>query len=277
MSFTMGGALFAAVPTLTASAAADDCHDDWLYCEGDRIFDMNGNEVWLTGANWFGFNCTENVFHGAWYDVKGIIKAIADKGIGLIRVPISSELLYSWMEGTPNPVSSVTASNNPPYHVCNPDFENADGETKNSLEIFDYVMQYCKELGVKILLDVHSPASDNSGHTYPLWYGADTKTAGELTTEKWQDTLVWVADRYKDDDTLIALDLENEPHGKRGYDAALPADVAIWDDSTKEQNWKYEAETCGKAILDVNPNILIMEEGIEQYPKEGYTFSDPSL
>jgi len=26
------------------------------------------------------------------------------------------------MIGKPNPVSSVTASNNPPYHVVNPDF-----------------------------------------------------------------------------------------------------------------------------------------------------------
>ena len=39
--------------------AADDTNDDWLHCEGSRIFDKDGNEVWLTGANWFGFNCTE--------------------------------------------------------------------------------------------------------------------------------------------------------------------------------------------------------------------------
>jgi aryl-phospho-beta-D-glucosidase BglC (GH1 family) len=81
--------------------AVDTNNDDWLHCVGDKIYDMYGNEVWLTGANWFGFNCSENVFHGAWYDVKEILIQIADRGIGLLRVPISSELLYSWMIGKP--------------------------------------------------------------------------------------------------------------------------------------------------------------------------------
>ena len=31
--------------------AADDTNDDWLHCEGSRIFDKDGHEVWLTGAN----------------------------------------------------------------------------------------------------------------------------------------------------------------------------------------------------------------------------------
>ena len=45
-------------------SAADDNNDDWLHAVGSRLYDMNGNEVWLTGANWFGMNCTENVPHG---------------------------------------------------------------------------------------------------------------------------------------------------------------------------------------------------------------------
>ena len=46
------------------STAADDTGDDWLHAVGSRLYDMNGNEVWLTGANWFGFNCSENCAHG---------------------------------------------------------------------------------------------------------------------------------------------------------------------------------------------------------------------
>ncbi|MDO5559971.1 MAG: cellulase family glycosylhydrolase [Oscillospiraceae bacterium] len=255
--------------------AADTNHDDWLHTDKDKILDMNGNEVWLTGANWFGFNCTENVFHGAWYDVKGIVKQIADRGINIIRVPISSELMVSWMNGTPLPVSSVTASNNPPYHVCNPDFADPEtGDTKNSWEIFQYVVQYCKEYGVKILMDAHSPHSDNSGHSWELWYGK-----GGVDTKDWIDSWVWLAEQFKDDDTILAFDLENEPHGKRGYDAGCPDSIARWDDTKLENNWKYAAETCGKAILDVNPNLLILVEGIEQYPKteKGYTFDTPDV
>ncbi len=40
--------------------------DDWLHTDGSRILDQYGHEVYLTGANWFGFNCSERVFHGLW-------------------------------------------------------------------------------------------------------------------------------------------------------------------------------------------------------------------
>lgn len=261
--------------------AADNNNDDWLHCKGDKIYDKYGNEVWLTGANWFGFNCSENVFHGSWYDVKNILTSVADKGIGLLRVPISTELLYSWMIGKPNKVSSVTAANDPPYMVLNPDFYDAETDsTKNSMEIFDIIMGYCKELGVKVMIDVHSPLADNSGHMYPLWYGQTSKTAGTVTTDMWIDTLVWLTEKYKNDDTILAMDLKNEPHGKRGYSGTkAPSDIAKWDDSKDENNWRYAAETCGRAILKANPNMLIMIEGVEQYPRteKGYTYDTPDV
>nr|WP_160673751.1 glycoside hydrolase family 5 protein [Clostridium sp. C8-1-8] len=260
--------------------AADNNNDDWLHCVGNKIYDANGHEVWLTGANWFGFNCTENVFHGAWYDVKDTLTNIANRGIGFLRVPISSELLYSWMIGKPNPVSSVTAANNPPYYVCNPDFYDPTTKgVKNSMEIFDIIMTYCKQLGIKVMVDVHSPDSNNSGQNYPLWYGKTTTTAGEITTDKWIDTLAWLANKYKNDDTILAFDLKNEPHGKRGYSATAPTDIAKWDNSTDENNWKYAAEKCSKAVLAANPKVLIMIEGIEQYPKteKGYTYNTPDI
>ncbi|BCJ94038.1 endoglucanase [Anaerocolumna cellulosilytica] len=260
--------------------AVDTGNDDWLHSVNNKIYDKYGNEVWLTGANWFGFNCTENVFHGAWYDVKEILTEIANRGIGLLRIPISTELLYSWMVGTPNKVSSVTAANNPPYHVCNPDFvDPATGKVKNSMEIFDLIIGYCKELGIKVMIDIHSPDSNNSGHNYPLWYGLNTATAGEITTRKWIDTQVWLADKYKNDDTILAFDLKNEPHGTRGYAAEEPDNFAKWDNTTDENNWRYAAETCAREILSVNPNLLIVIEGIEQYPKTelGYTYQTPDI
>jgi len=260
--------------------AVDTNNDDWLHCRGNKIYDMYGNEVWLTGANWFGFNCSENVFHGAWYDVKKILTDIANRGINFLRVPISTELLYSWMKGKPNKVSSVTASNNPSF-TLNPDFYDPETDgPKNSMEIFDIIMGYCKELGIKVMIDVHSPDANNSGHNYELWYGKATETAGVVTTQMWIDTLVWLTEKYKNDDTILAIDLKNEPHGKRGYTGnKCPSDIAKWDNSKDENNWKYAAERCAKAILDVNPNMLIVIEGVEQYPKteKGYTYDTPDI
>ncbi len=276
---------------LTATAV-DDGNDDWLHAVGSRLYDKDGNEVWLTGANWFGFNCSENCAHGLYAaDVDVFLSNVADKGINIIRFPISSELLVSWMEGNPNPVSSVQASYSPPediigedgsvtpagaYGNINKDFAEADGKTlKNSMEIFDIIMQKLKKYGIKAMIDIHSPHSDNSGHNYELWYGK----AG-VTTEVWIDTLVWLADKYSDDDTIIGYDLKNEPHGKRGYTGGTcPSDIAKWDGSTDENNWAYAATRCANAILEVNPNALIFVEGVEQYPKTelGYTYDTPDV
>ena len=288
VSLAASGAAGMMAPT---AAAVDDGNDDWLHAVGSRLYDKDGNEVWLTGANWFGFNCSENCAHGMYAaDVDVFLSNVADKGVNIIRFPISSELLVSWMEGNPNPVSSVQASYSPPedivgedgsitpagsYGNINREFAEADGKTlKNSMEIFDVIMAKCKKYGIKAMIDIHSPHSDNSGHNYELWYGK----AG-VTTDVWIDTLVWLADKYKNDDTIIGYDLKNEPHGKRAYDATCPDNIAKWDGTTDENNWAYAATKCANAILEVNPNALIFVEGVEQYPKteKGYTYDTPDI
>ena len=266
----------AAIPSFTTiSAQAEDTtnNDDWLHAVGSRLYDKDGNEVWLTGANWFGFNCGENCLHYLWSgDVDDMLSEVADRGINVIRMPISTELLISWMNDTPNPVSSVSAENNPPYYVINPDFLNADKTMKNSMEIFDIIMQKCKKYGLKAFIDIHSPHTDNSGHNYNLWYGKETADGTMVTTDLWIETLTWLADKYKNDDTLIGYDLKNEPHGK-GQEGTT---AAKWDGSTDENNWAYAATKCANSILDVNPNALIFIEGVEQSVKsDAYTWGQP--
>ncbi|MBE6853464.1 MAG: glycoside hydrolase [Ruminococcus sp.] len=256
-------------------AAADDGNDDWLHAKGSRLYDKNGNEVWLTGANWFGFNCTENCAHGLYAcDVDEFLSSCADHGINVIRFPISTELIVSWMNGEPYEANSVQAGYEPPYVDINKDFVYEDGKTlKNSMEIFDVIMQKCKVYGIKAFIDIHSPDANNSGHNYELWYGK----AG-VSTDVWIESLTWLADKYKDDDTLIGYDLKNEPHGKRGYSGtSCPDDIAKWDDSTDENNWAYAATKCADSILAVNPNALIFIEGIEQYPKDGKSWGTPDI
>ena len=242
-------------PAVTASAV-DDGNDDWLHAEGSRLYDMNGNEVWLTGANWFGFNCNEACPHYLWSaDADDCLTEIADRGINIIRFPISTELIVSWMKGKPNAVSSFSCNTDPAFTI-NPDFCSDDGKTPvDSMQVFDIMMKKCKEHGIKAFIDIHSPHTDNSGHNYNLWYGK----AG-VTTDVWIDSLVWLADKYKNDDTLLAFDLKNEPHGK-GQEGK---DAAKWDGSTDENNWAYAATKCAEAILDVNPHALILVEGVEQ-------------
>ena len=232
--------------------------DDWLHTDGSHILDKYGHEVYLTGANWFGFNCSERVFHGLWNaNMKNVVEGMADHGINLVRVPISTELLLEWKAGKKIKVNINTNSNK--------ELKRADGSDMDSREIFDVFLAMCKENGIKVMMDLHSADANNSGHNYNVWYGPKG-----FTTEDWIEGWTWFVNEYKNDDTIIACDLKNEPHGKFSQ---ADSNAAKWDDSTDENNWQYAASRCGKAILDINPNLLIMVEGIEETPRPGYDYN----
>ncbi len=273
------GVFTAAGINLQLQPVAADTGDDWLHAVGSRLYDMNGNEVWLTGANWFGLNCSERCPHYLWSaDCDDLLREVADRGINVIRFPISSECLIEWMNGTPQQLSGggMQAAYNPPtdmddgnggiikagtYGSINKEFVEADGKTYIDTErAFDIILGKCKKYGIKAFLDVHSPHADNSGHVYNLWYGKEMADGTMVTTQLWMDSLVWAAEKYKNDDTLLGFDLQNEPHGK-GQEGSV---AAKWDDSTDENNWAYAATQCANAILEVNPHALIFIEGVEQ-------------
>lgn len=63
--------------------------------------------------NWFGFNATERVFHGLWSgNIETITKEMAERGINLVRVPVSTELLVEWKNGE-TVVPNVNTASNP--------------------------------------------------------------------------------------------------------------------------------------------------------------------
>jgi endoglucanase len=248
-----GGATAAVTVAPGASAAAAAPATDWLHVSGNQIVDAAGNPVWLTGANWFGFNATERVFHGLWSaNITQVTASMAQRGINLVRVPISTQLLLEWKAGQAT-VPSVNTYANPELTGM------------NSLQIFEYWLQLCERYGVKVLLDVHSAEADNSGHIHPVWY------KGTVTPELYYQAWEWAATRWKTNDTVVAFDLKNEPHG-------TPNDTvrAKWDNSTDIDNWKNTAETAAKRILAINPEVLILVEGNEVYPREGETWNSPN-
>jgi aryl-phospho-beta-D-glucosidase BglC (GH1 family) len=218
--------------------------DDWLYTDGAKIVDASGREVWLTGVNWFGYNTGTNIFDGVWTaDLDSSIASIADHGFNLLRIPFSVELIKNWSGGNYPQANFNQATNS--YLVG-----------LNSLEIFDHVVDQCRANGLKIMIDIHSAATDAMGHMDADWIGAS------LTEQDFLNALSWMAARYKNDDTVIAYDLKNEPHGKANENPRVK-----WDDSTDPDNWRYVAQKAAKAVLNANPNVLILVEGIEIYPK----------
>lgn len=233
------------IVSAAAKEVPEPTTDDWLSTDGSKIVDSEGNEVWLTGCNWFGYNTGTNCFDGLWAcDLDASIASIADHGFNLLRIPISTELVNNWEDGEYPEANYNNATN-------------AYLNGMNSLEIFDRVIGQCRANGIKIMLDFHCAETDSMGHMKPMWYG------GDVTVEDYYRALEWIADRYKGDDTIVAIDLENEPHGKQNESPR-----AKWDDSEDEDNWKYVAEQAAGKVLGKNPNLLVMVEGIEIYPKD---------
>ncbi len=241
---------------LNAEAAPDAYHDDWLHVnENAEIVDMNGNPVWITGCNWFGFNVGSQVFDGVWsQNMHDMLTQIADHGFNFLRVPMSTEILLQWKNGDPDPAPpKVNQYTNPELTL-----EKVEGGTvMYSFDIWNQAVEWCRELGIKIMIDIHSAETASAGHQVSLWY------TDKFSTEDWCTALEWFADYYKDDDTILAIDLKNEPHGT----ADTPNLMAKWDNSTDPTNWKYAAETCAARVLAKNPELLIMVEGTEVYPK----------
>lgn len=253
------------MPAPSVSAAPDEYHDDWLHVENGKVVDMYGNEVWMTGVNWFGYNVGSQVFDGVWsMNMHWGLELIADHGFNLLRVPMSTQILLQWMNNEPDPIIKVNEWSNPELTV-----EGIEGGTvKYSFDIWNQAVAWCRELGIKIMMDIHSASTNAAGHNYPLWYD------DSYSTDDWLAALEWFCDYYKDDDTIIAIDLKNEPHGK-----PEEGKFAKWDDSTDENNWKYAAERGAMACLSQNPNLLIMVEGTECYPDfdGGADWSTPSV
>ena len=241
---------------VSAANTPDEYHDDWLHVnENAEIVDMDGNPVWLTGCNWFGYNVGSQVFDGVWSrNMHEMLQEIADHGFNFLRVPMSTEILLQWKNGDPDPATpKVNQYSNPELTL-----EGVEGGTiMYSFDIWNKAVEWCRELGIKIMIDIHCAETASAGHQISLWY------TDKFSTEDWFEALEWFADYYKDDDTILAIDLKNEPHGT----ADVPDQMAKWDDSKDPTNWKYAAETAAAKVLAINPELLIMVEGTEVYPK----------
>jgi endoglucanase len=201
---------------------------------GARILDDNGQPVQITGLSWFGMETGTYAPHGLWSrNWKAMLDQIALLGFNTIRLPFSDEAVAPGRR--PQSIS----------YDLNPDLAG-----KTSLEVMDALVQGASDRGLKIILDRHRPTSAAQSE---LWY------TDAVAEERWIQSWVSLAQRYRGNPTVLGVDLHNEPRG--------PATWASDDPST---DWRLAAERAGNAILDVNPYLLIFVQGVERYGDDWY-------
>lgn len=210
----------------------------YWHAEGSQLVDSTGAPVRMTGINWFGAETNLYTFHGLWArGYQDMIDQMAGLGYNTLRVPYSDEMLKDG--STPSSIDFTK----------NPDLEGLTG-----LQILDKVIDYAGSKGMRVILDRHRP---DSAQQSPLWY-----------TDAYPES-VWISDwqmlakHYAGNTTVIGADLHNEPHSIQGGGGAC------WGCGDEKTDWRLAAERAGNAILSVNPDWLIIVEGIDCVPDTG--------
>jgi endoglucanase len=185
-------------------------------------------------VSWYGFETSAAVVQGLWArPLDDILRSIKDLGFDTLRLPFSSELLAA---GGPDPQ---------PQPHTNPDLVGL-----NRYQTFTEVIERAGAHELKVILVHHSSEADNQKE---LWY-----------TPEYPDS------RFVSDWRFLAgLSLQN-PHV---FAFELHCDLrgpATWGDGIPDTDWRAAAERAGNAILEVNPDLLIIVNGVQNAAGTSY-------
>ena len=202
---------------------------------GGKLVDSRGHPANLVGVSWFGFETGSCAPHGLsarnWRDM---LEQMSKVGFNTVRLPYSNQFLD-------DPACVPTDVD----YRKNPDLKGLTG-----LALLDRIVNEAGRQGLKVILDRHTPAPDTHGD---LWY------TDQVPESRWIDDWVMLARHYRGNRAVIGADLANEPHG-----------AATWGDENPRTDWRLAAEAAGNAILAVNPQWLILVQGIEYHNGDRY-------
>ncbi len=228
-------------------------YSSFLHAKGGKLYNDANQEVRLTGVNWFGFETSNLAPHGLWArDYHGMLLQIRQLGFNCIRIPFCDDMFAVGAQ-----CKSINNYGEDPYYPRDKTEFNKEIIGKSPVEVMDEIVRYAGQLGLTIILDNHSRTHDGYMEE-KLWYTATT------SEDTWIQHWVNLIQRYKNNPAVIGCDLNNEPHGK------IAEGGATWGVGNKTTDWNTAAEKCGNAILKVNPDVLIIVEGVQGYDSTNY-------
>jgi endoglucanase len=202
-----------------------------LRTSGRWIVDANGKRFKLAAVNWYGAEEKDYVVAGLdRQPLSSLARLIAAQGFNAVRLPWSNEML----ELDPIVADAGVAAN--------PTLRG-----RHAVQVFDAVVAALAHEGLVVILDNHTSSAGwccslTDGNT--LWYTAAYPEASWLAD--WRA----IVTRYRNQPAVVAADLRNEPRG-----------MTAWN-SGNAYDWRAAAMRGGNAVLGVNPNLLVMVEGI---------------
>ena len=197
------------------------------HTNGDQIVDANGQPVRMTGINWFGMETGAFCPHGLWIRRwREMLDQMKSLGYNTLRLPFSTQALDPGI--IPNSID---------FNI-NPDLAGL-----STLQIMDKLVDYAGQIGMRVFLDRHRPDSNAQS---AVWY------TSQYPEQRWINDWTMLAQRYRNNPAVVGADLHNEPHSP-----------ACWGCGDQTLDWRLAAERAGNAILAVNPDWLIIVEGVD--------------
>ena len=224
----------------------------WLSTRGSSLVDGAGRTVRIASIGWNGTDGPAgHALHGLWAaSYRTICDSIVGAGFNTVRIPWSDVNL------------DVRPSNRPETGTI--DYgRNPDLVGLTNWDIFGRIVAYAGIIGLKVIFDHHT--NDGGGGQQPngLWFDAGPGSdgtdgaghRGTVSAARFKADWVRFARQYAGNPTVIGFDLHNEPHGA-GWGDGGPTDLrAMYVD-------------VGNAIGSVNPDVLIVCEGLQNYRGE---------
>jgi len=210
-----------------------------LSTNGRFIVDARGRRVRLAGVNWYGAHEDDGVAPGLdRADRRTLARRIALHGFNSVRLPFSL-----WMTEQTAPVPEE-------YLAANPDLSGA-----TPIQVYDACVEALTGAGLIVIPNCHildagwcCSGDDANG----MWYNDRWPEAKFYAA--WQQ----MAERYKSNPLVAAMDLMNEPRRTRvGWRVITPT----WGTRPKtDVAAMYTA--VGNLIHQISPQVLIICEGL---------------
>jgi len=207
-----------------------------LRTSGRYIVNSHGERVKWACVNWYGSYSTTHAVGGLEFQtMQSLVTRIVELGFNCVR------MMYSTQGYKYNPtVDNATVAANP----------NLFG--KRFAEIFDITIRALTNAGLMVIINNHNSKSGWCCHYNQdegLWY------VPGYPEELWIESLVYYTQMYRNNSLVVGIDLRNEVHDYK--DTHL-----TWGDGNPKTDWAAAATRAGNAVLQANPNVLIVVMGL---------------
>jgi acetyl esterase/lipase/aryl-phospho-beta-D-glucosidase BglC (GH1 family) len=231
-------------------AALNAVHSDLaLHAVGSQLYTAWNAPMTLKAMNWYGFEYAPFVPDGLdQAPLDAILSTVHDLGFNALRITFANETVES------NPIIEAGLGANPELRGL------------HSLDIMERIIKRAHHFGIRVILcNTRSEAGRGPELKSGLWY------TDQYPQSAWASDWLELTRRFQHDSSFVGADLRNEPHivgGSLDHTSVLnngPLWGAFQGTYYRARDWRYAAQTLGNELLDVNPHLLIIVEGVQLY------------